>query len=401
MISVHNEDGQMYLSAQEAADALGVSRTTLYAYVSRRGIRSVAVPGSRERLYWRTDIERAKTARGRPPVRRENAPPPESAISLIGPDALYYRGMDAVALAKHHSLEQVAALLWDQPEAAVFTDRLPIFPETMRQIAATMRTSSGTARAAAALPLIEDANPRSFDFSPAGMASTGADVLRSLTALKLGAPAPSAAPIHEQVGAHLGLSFAWQDFVRRMLVLSADHGFEPSTYAVRSVAGIGVSPYRSVAAGLLLVGGRRTQLGRFDVITRLLTDICEGDPDEVMLARLKGDDQVPGFGYDAYRHRDPRARALLDQLDVVMGDAISLKRLKRAIAIVEDARGLYPDYALVSEFAGRQFMEDKRDSMFVLGRSVGWIAHSIEQYRTGEAIRPASIYTGRLPDQIT
>ena len=65
--------------------------------------------------------------------------------------------------------------------------------------------------------------------------------------------------------------------------------------------------------------------------------------------------------------------------------------------VVHDALGLWPDYALICQFAARRLMPDQRDSLFVLGRCIGWIAHSIEQYRSGEAIRPASIYTGPLP----
>ena len=45
-----------YLTAREAAERLGIKRDTLYAYVSRGLLRSVAVPGSRERGY-RTEEE--------------------------------------------------------------------------------------------------------------------------------------------------------------------------------------------------------------------------------------------------------------------------------------------------------------------------------------------------------
>jgi citrate synthase len=47
-----------YLSAQEAARMLGVSVRTLYVYVSRKGIRSKPIRGSRKRRYWKLDIDR-------------------------------------------------------------------------------------------------------------------------------------------------------------------------------------------------------------------------------------------------------------------------------------------------------------------------------------------------------
>jgi citrate synthase len=48
-----------WLDADEAVETLGVSRATLYAYVSRGRIRSEAAPGAqRHRRYSRDDIER-------------------------------------------------------------------------------------------------------------------------------------------------------------------------------------------------------------------------------------------------------------------------------------------------------------------------------------------------------
>ncbi|MGE0154121.1 MAG: helix-turn-helix transcriptional regulator, partial [Reyranellaceae bacterium] len=56
-----------HLSAAEAAQALGVSLPTLYAYVSRGLIRSEAPAGSRSRLYAASDVKalQARKARGR------------------------------------------------------------------------------------------------------------------------------------------------------------------------------------------------------------------------------------------------------------------------------------------------------------------------------------------------
>src|SRR3981081_1451354 len=53
----------LYITAKEAAAALGVSIPTLYAYVSRGLIRSQGLAGWRNRRYWKVDIERLK---GRP-----------------------------------------------------------------------------------------------------------------------------------------------------------------------------------------------------------------------------------------------------------------------------------------------------------------------------------------------
>jgi citrate synthase len=50
-----------WVDAGEATRLLGVSRQTLYAYVSRGFVRSEAVPGtSRARRYAREDVERLR-----------------------------------------------------------------------------------------------------------------------------------------------------------------------------------------------------------------------------------------------------------------------------------------------------------------------------------------------------
>ena len=50
-----------WIGAAETSRLLGVSRTTLYAYVSRGFIRSQPRPGStRERIYARDDVERLR-----------------------------------------------------------------------------------------------------------------------------------------------------------------------------------------------------------------------------------------------------------------------------------------------------------------------------------------------------
>ena len=57
-------NGLELLRARDAAVRLGVKLDTLYAYVSRGLLRSVAVPGSRERYYHADDIERFRAGRG-------------------------------------------------------------------------------------------------------------------------------------------------------------------------------------------------------------------------------------------------------------------------------------------------------------------------------------------------
>ena len=55
MIEIH---GELYLSAGEASELLGIKPATLYAYVSRGVLKSYRQGIKRHRLYRRQDVER-------------------------------------------------------------------------------------------------------------------------------------------------------------------------------------------------------------------------------------------------------------------------------------------------------------------------------------------------------
>src|SRR5215475_12551407 len=107
----------MLLTARQAADRLGVKLDTLYAYVSRGRLRSVIVPGTRERRYRREDVEALLDGRSGPRPSRSLDPEAlmpviGSSICLIENGRFYYRGKDAVDLSELATLEEAARLLW-------------------------------------------------------------------------------------------------------------------------------------------------------------------------------------------------------------------------------------------------------------------------------------------------
>src|SRR5437762_4627169 len=114
------DDGAL-LNARETAERLGIKLDTLYAYVSRGLLRSVGLPGSRQRHYRAEDVERFRLSRGAERGRGKPAealtPIIDSSICLIEGGRFYYRGLDAVHLSEAASLEDVAALLWGQTDS--------------------------------------------------------------------------------------------------------------------------------------------------------------------------------------------------------------------------------------------------------------------------------------------
>lgn len=394
-----------YWTAKQASDFLGVSLATLYAYVSRKGIRSASVPRSREHRYLRSDIEGLRDRKA-----RQVSVPGEltsvSSITLLTEEGPYYRGRLATDLAETNSLEQVATLLWDADTAA-FGDEPPRGLVAIRDWQKQLAGQAAVYRALALFPFLEAANPRAFDLTPVGLSRTGADILRWLTAIILGLDQADAAPIHTQFATALNLSHELGELLRRLLVLSADHGFEEGTYAVRAVASTGVTPWRSVATGLSVFSGRASKFDRNDSLRRMMAEIVDSPDGELpILRRIRDGEELPGFASRIYPNGDPRAKALLDYCERALGDDIDYRRLRGALAVAREYGDLAPNFALASIFAETRIgLEPRGPSMslssseapFLVGRAAGWVAHAIEQYALGETGRRQLIYRGPLP----
>ncbi|OKO80882.1 citrate/2-methylcitrate synthase [Bradyrhizobium sp. NAS96.2] len=394
-----------YWTAKQSADFLGIRPASLYAYVSRKGIRSVAVPGTREHRYLRSDIEGVRKRKGRT-VPSDDGMELKSAITLITEDGPYYRGQSASKLAHSATIETVAALLWDVDEA-VFDEEPPAADPAIAELNRHLVGAPAMHRALALFPFLEESTPRAFDLSREGMALTGTHIMRWLAAIMLRQSAARSEPIHAQFGKALNLNERLSELLRRLLVLSADHGFEEATYAVRYVASTGVTPWRIVATGLSVTTGRASKFGRNDAVRRLLAEIVASrDGTQPVLERIKGNEDIPGFASVVYPKGDPRARALLDHCDEVMAGDKEYKMLKRALQTANEYKGLQPNFALATLFADMKFRSARKsrtqnadfsETPFIVGRTAGWIAHAIEQYALGETGRRTVDYRGLLP----
>jgi citrate synthase len=397
----------LYTTAKEAAAALGVSIPTLYAYVSRGLIRSQGVAGSRNRRYWKVDIERLKGRRvlhepgpGQPGTGEETKGlVPETRITLLTERGLYYRGRDVAELAETETFESVAALLWEADCRTVFGKSLPATPPSFAKIRRSLADLTVLEQAMALFPLIERANPRSYDLSKQGCARTGADLSRWFAAILVGAQAPSAAPVHEFIAAALGAPPGFADIIRRLLIVCADHEFDPTTYAVRATANAGVTPYYAVVTGMIASRGQRLQSGRIEAAARLLEEIVSiPDPRDTVVARFRNGEQLVGFGSPVHDKMDPRAAIVMDALQRKFGDDIELRRLQRAADTAAEISGALMEFILPAIFVGRKLgLKGQELAIASLGRMAGWVAHAMEQYHGQSLIRPRARYTGPLP----
>jgi citrate synthase len=393
-----------YFTAAQAAEALGISISTLYVYVGRKGIRSQAISGSKQRRYWRPDIERLrKNGKSLPQASLDLTV--DSELTLLTEDDVFYRGRSAISLAETASFESVAALLWNADEAQTFSRPAPSPPKLFAPLDKLMSEQRDVDRATALFPIFEAADIKSYDLTPLGMAHTGVDVLRWLATLTVRAKVPCGEPIHLFVARHLKRSKEEADLIRRLLVLCADHGFESGTLAVRAAASAGVTPWRAVITGLSVSSGRHGRLAGYDATHRFLKEIAvSADPHKPVIQRLRDGEPLPGFDPPLYRHGepiyrrgDPRARALLAYCSKILRDDESFGRLQKALTLVREIRNLEPNNALVCLYLFQRFGLDSHSTLFHLSRAAGWIGHAIEQHQAGEIQHRRGLYSGPLP----
>ena len=83
-----------------------------------------------------------------------------------------------------------------------------------------------------------------------------------------------------------------------------------------------------------------------------------------------------------------------------LADDATIRRTEDRDALVDLTRllGYEPRPALAATTTTLGLPRGAALSLFVVGRTVGWIAHAIEQYQNGVLIRPRARYTGVRPE---
>jgi citrate synthase len=393
----------MLISAQEAAQRLGVKPATLYAYVSRELLRSAPGPDSRSRRYYAEDVERLRRSRhkgprtGKPPKPFDSLMPVlDTTISLIENGRLYYRGSDVVRLAETSDLEAIAHILWEQADPDDF--RVGQMHTQLRRLLAG-RHLPGVAmdRARTILSELTMHDVAALDTSPLAVRRTGARLVTVLTASVTGTM-PSGLAVHEELRRVWKLDASASDLIRRCLVLTADHELNASTYVGRCIASTGATPYAVVLGALGALSGPKHG-GETGRVEAFLGDVLRsGDVQRAVAERLQRGERIPGFGQPLYPNGDPRGRDIIDAIKRSRYARTSVKLIDIG-ARVCDLIGRHPnvDFALGLVSIALKLPPGSGLGMFLIGRCVGWIAHAIEQYATGALIRPRARYVGILP----
>jgi citrate synthase len=229
------------------------------------------------------------------------------------------------------------------------------------------------------------------------VARTGARILSLLVSAVCGAEARG--PID------ISLQKAWSprrktaSALRAALILCADHELNVSTFTARCIASARATPYEVVIGALAALKGRRHGGHTVEVEALFQESGRARRPRDILANRLRLGGGLPGFGHPLYPDGDPRA-TLLFSLAKTLGRGAVLELADNLVDVARSLTGEHPtlDFALVTLARSLGLPAESPLALFSLGRSLGWIAHAIEQYEDTRLIRPRARYIGLTPE---
>lgn len=325
---------------------------------------------------------------------------------------IWVRGVPLPTLLADHGFEGTVALLWDgfagdgltrhtiqaafgQARDAAFADLERWLPlargaslfEGVRLALATQPDSSGPADLVGAMTVAVAALLRAqrglTPVAPDPALSTAADLLRMFH----GATAPASAI----------------DALDTYFTALAESGLSASSFTARVVA----STRASLASAVLGAWGAFTGAlhGGAPGPTLDMLEAAEAAPDldAWIEAKLRAGERLMGFGHRVYSGNDPRAEAMRESLQRMGQLATRLDfatRLEAAVAAaierVKPGRTLPPNVEIVATLLldAVGFPREGFTPVFAACRVAGWLAHAMEQQKTGRMIRPTSAYVG-------
>lgn len=377
-----------WISMDEACRQLGVKPQTVYAYVSRGKLEVAPDPTDTRKRQYRADdvagLAKRKQAGRKHETLATNTlfgsePSISTALCAFFRGRPYYRGQDVVGLAQTATLEEAAQLLWDAAQAVDFSTDKPLRFDTPGRVAAftvlaSLAATGHSTRGRLTRVLHDEAQS-----------------LVGQLANAFGAQKLSHQPLH------LRFAQGWRqtpqvgELLRTAMVLVADHELTSSAFSARIAASTGASLPASLLAGLTTLSGplHGDATGR---VHSLFDEVLRLGEDKVIDHYLSAGLSMAGFGHHLYPDGDPRAAALLALFEPP-------EAIARLIQKVTQLTGLQPniDVALAALVARYKLPADAAFGLFATSRSVGLLAHSMEQLNEAKVIRPRGRYVGLMP----
>ena len=407
-----------YASAAEAMQILGVRAQTLYAYVSRGWIHSVAQKGLKEKLYLREDLRRAsmrsmaRSGHGAVAASAMNWGEPifPTSITEITPEGPRYRGHLAADLVRSGvSFEAVAELLWtgmlNQPvnqRPPSWTVRKPsVQLIKLTQTLSALQAQDNLLESFASIVLLLGMRRGSVAerLLQGNTLPAAREIIQTVVACcGFVGSANSYRPMLKGETIVEGLMHALSltpnaensEALRAILILMADHELPPGTLSARVVASTGGTLHSCLAAAFCATSGM--DVGR--MYDRVEDFLGHPQSNTVLVNRAQKlhaqGQSVPGFGHPLYLKGDPRATQLLDIARKRQGQNRELRAIFRFIDDMASSSGLQPrqEMAVVILARAMGLPRQAPAALFALGRIAGWVAHVQEQRAAGTLLRP-------------
>ncbi len=353
----------------------------------------------------------------------EGVPAGKSAICRVDHESggLIYRGYLIHDLAAGASYEEVAYLL--------LYKRLPNKKEVEEFSAALLqaRTLPGpVADLAARLPTGDGGRADPMDLLRTGVSLLGAldpdradngheaNLRKSIrliaqipTLMALAFKGPSRLPLPSTSHAEHLLKLITgkepsEEEVRAMnvsLILYAEHEFNASTFAARTVASSLSDLHSAVTAA---IGSLKGPLhgGANERVMEMFLEIGEPErAEEWVKRRLANRERIMGFGHRVLKKGDARSDIIKEharRLSEARGETKWFLISERIERLMREAKGLFPnlDFYTASTYYLLGIPIPLYTPLFVCSRVAGWCAHIIEQHDDNRLIRPRSLYTG-------
>ena len=337
-----------WIATGEAAQRLGVKRTTLYTYVSR-GLLTRRREGAAS-LFSREEIDALARDRRHPgapagPLEMRSI---RSAVSEVREGELFLRGTPLADLADE-PFDEVVALVLGPGRA----DALEV-PEHIAMLPLNRRIPALAHWAGSTRP----------DLSQAAVTSAARGLIAAAPRACGGQPGPLPQALFAALAGRAG-SAAECAALNTALVSLLDHGLAASVVAARVAASARASAYDCLLAGYAALSGR-----------------LHGGIGPAAIAVLRGQDPVvdgspAGFGHWRHPNGDPRADAILARVALIDGAGPVLARLEELSLQLDRQPNI--DGALAALVLVSGLPEHTGEMCFQVGRTAGLAAHILEE----------------------
>ena len=188
-------------------------------------------------------------------------------------------------------------------------------------------------------------------------------------------------------------------------VLTAEHGFNASTFAVRVTASTLSDIYSGVVSGIGTLKGPLHGGARSGTMRMLRKIGSVENVDAYLKQAFERKEKIMGWGHRVYKVMDPRAiefKKFAREFSEAKRDTAWIEMLERIEQVLRQEqyfieRNLFPnvDFYPAVTYNLMKIPDDLSDSIFAIARISGWSAHFIEQQHDNRLIRPREDYEGK------